>query len=82
MVWCTNLDDASSAYAAVMRSDWFKCFTSFAKPTVLVYSDNSSDNDSDNDNEICNDNSDDYASDDDIDRESDSEFGDDCDNDC
>ena len=37
-----HLHDTSSAYAAVMCSKWFKCFTPLAKPTVLIYSDNCS----------------------------------------
>lgn len=45
-----NLDNASPAYATVMRSKWFECFTSLAKPTMLVYSDNGNDYGSDNSN--------------------------------
>lgn len=33
----THLHDAPPAYAAVVCSDGFKCFTSFAKPSKLVH---------------------------------------------
>jgi hypothetical protein len=45
-----NLDNASPAYATVMCSKWFECFTSLAKPAMLVYSDNVNDYGSDNSN--------------------------------
>lgn len=43
-----NLDNASPAYATVMCSKWLECFTSLAKPTMLVHSNNGNDYGSDN----------------------------------
>lgn len=43
-LWNADLNNASPAYAAVMRSHRFECFTSLAKPTMLVYSKNGDDN--------------------------------------
>ena len=37
IVYMNYLHDAPSAYAAVVCSNGLKCFTTFAKPSILVH---------------------------------------------